>query len=143
MSTLSHAVIGGAVGVHPFVHIGRLAMVGAMSRIDRDVPPYMLVEGNPAGAIAKPRGTETRRYGRPGRSVPNPQAFRIIYRSGLPLNQALEQLDLLLDNETYSTCASSCNCLQMEGRLFYLVCFKTGVRSRTSTQIWCVYYQYW
>jgi len=37
------------VGIHQFVHIGRLAMVGAMSRIDRDVPPYMLVEGNPRG----------------------------------------------------------------------------------------------
>jgi len=36
------------VGIHQFVHIGRLAMLGAMSRIDRDVPPYMLVEGNPA-----------------------------------------------------------------------------------------------
>lgn len=44
----SRAVIGGVLGIHQFVRIGRLAMVGGMSRIDRDVPPYMLVEGNPA-----------------------------------------------------------------------------------------------
>ena len=41
------AVIGGCVGVHQFVHIGGLAMVGGMTKVDRDVPPYCLVEGNP------------------------------------------------------------------------------------------------
>ena len=41
------AVIGGVLGIHQFVHIGTLAMVGGMSRIDRDVPPFMIVEGHP------------------------------------------------------------------------------------------------
>ena len=41
------AVIGGVLGIHQFVHIGTLAMVGGMSRIDRDVPPFMTVEGHP------------------------------------------------------------------------------------------------
>ena len=41
------AVIGGCLGVHQFVHIGRMAMVGGMTRVDRDVPPYCLVEGHP------------------------------------------------------------------------------------------------
>ncbi len=41
------AVIGGCLGIHQFVHIGRLAMVGGMTRVDRDVPPYCLVEGHP------------------------------------------------------------------------------------------------
>lgn len=44
----SKAVIGGLTGVHQQVQIGRCAMVGGMSRINRDVPPYLLVEGNPA-----------------------------------------------------------------------------------------------
>ena len=39
------AVIGGVLGIHQFVHIGTLAMVGGMSRIERDVPPFTLVEG--------------------------------------------------------------------------------------------------
>jgi UDP-N-acetylglucosamine acyltransferase len=41
------AVIGGVLGIHQFVHIGTLAMVGGMSRIDRDVPPFMTIEGHP------------------------------------------------------------------------------------------------
>jgi len=41
------AVIGGVLGIHQFVHVGRLAMVGGMSRIDRDVPPFSIVEGHP------------------------------------------------------------------------------------------------
>ncbi|MFO7629932.1 MAG: acyl-ACP--UDP-N-acetylglucosamine O-acyltransferase [Prochlorococcaceae cyanobacterium] len=41
------AVIGGVLGIHQFVHVGTLAMVGGMSRIDRDVPPFMMVEGHP------------------------------------------------------------------------------------------------
>ena len=41
------AVIGGSLGIHQFVHIGSLAMVGGMTRVDRDVPPYCLVEGHP------------------------------------------------------------------------------------------------
>ena len=41
------AVIGGVLGIHQFVQIGTLAMVGGMSRIDRDVPPFLMVEGHP------------------------------------------------------------------------------------------------
>jgi len=41
------AVIGGVLGIHQFVHIGTMAMVGGMSRIDRDVPPFSVVEGHP------------------------------------------------------------------------------------------------
>ena len=39
------AVIGGCLGIHQFVHIGYLAMIGGMTRVDRDVPPYCLAEG--------------------------------------------------------------------------------------------------
>ncbi len=41
------AVIGGCLGIHQFVHIGYLAMVGGMTRVDRDVPPFCLAEGHP------------------------------------------------------------------------------------------------
>jgi UDP-N-acetylglucosamine acyltransferase len=43
-----HAVIGGASAVHSFVSIGPYAFVGGMTRITKDVPPFMTVEGNPA-----------------------------------------------------------------------------------------------
>lgn len=99
----SRAVIGGVVGIHQFVHIGRLAMVGGMSRIDRDVPPYMLVEGNPVRVRSlnlvglRRAGITEVDQGQVFQTLK--KAFRTLYRSGLPLNQAIEQLDLLADNE--------------------------------------------
>jgi len=42
-----NAIIGGCLGIHQFVHIGFLAMVGGMTRVDRDVPPFCLAEGHP------------------------------------------------------------------------------------------------
>ncbi len=99
----SKAVIGGVLGVHQFVRIGRLAMVGGMSRIDRDVPPYMLVEGNPSRVRSlnqvglKRSGIAELDQGQVFQTLK--KAFRILYRSGLTLNQALEQLELLPASE--------------------------------------------
>ena len=42
-----NAIIGGCLGVHQFVHVGYLAMIGGMTRVDRDVPPFCLAEGHP------------------------------------------------------------------------------------------------
>lgn len=99
----SRATISGVLGIHQFVHVGRLAMVGGMSRINRDVPPYMLVEGNPARVRSLNKvglqraGLATAEDGRTMQALK--KAFRILYRSGLTLNEALEQLDLLADQE--------------------------------------------
>lgn len=112
----SQAVIGGSVGIHQFVHIGCLAMVGGMSRIDRDVPPYMLVEGNPARVRSlnliglKRAGMTTTQMGQ------LKKAFRTLYRSGHPLNQTLEHLDLLPDNEHLQHLRRFLQLSQMEGR---------------------------
>jgi UDP-N-acetylglucosamine acyltransferase len=46
-----YAIIGGLAGVHQFVKIGKMAMIGGMAKVTRDVPPYMLVDGNPAHVI--------------------------------------------------------------------------------------------
>ncbi len=43
-----YAKLMGLVGIQPFVTIGRHSYVGGLSRIVQDVPPYMIVEGNPA-----------------------------------------------------------------------------------------------
>jgi UDP-N-acetylglucosamine acyltransferase len=100
----SRATIGGIVGIHQFVHIGRLAMVGGMSRIERDVPPFMLVEGNPSRVRSlnqvglKRAGIDTADDGKTLQTLK--KAFRILYRSGLTINQALEELELLPDNES-------------------------------------------
>lgn len=115
----SQATIGGGVGIHQFVHVGRLAMIGGMSRIDRDVPPYMLVEGNPSRVRAlnqlglKRAGLDSL-DNEPLQSLE--KAFKVLYNSGLTLNQALEQLDLLSDNEPVQHLRQFLQLSQAKGR---------------------------
>lgn len=99
----SNAVIGGVLGVHQFVHIGCYAMVGGMSRIDRDVPPYTIVEGNPCrvrglNLVGLRRAGLTNSDG--GRTFQSlKQSFRLLYRAGLTFDAALQQLgELAPDN---------------------------------------------
>lgn len=112
----SRATIGGVLGIHQFVHIGRLAMVGGMSRIDRDVPPYMLVEGNPARVRSlnlvglKRAGITTEQMSQ------LKKAFRTLYRSGHTLSQALENLELLPESEHLQHLRRFLQLSQMEGR---------------------------
>lgn len=42
------ASLGGGAGIHHFARVGTCAFVGAMARCSKDVPPFMVVEGNPA-----------------------------------------------------------------------------------------------
>ncbi|MBD2664160.1 acyl-[acyl-carrier-protein]--UDP-N-acetylglucosamine O-acyltransferase [Richelia sinica FACHB-800] len=94
----SRARLSGVLGVHQFVHIGTMAMVGGMARIDRDVPPYMLVEGNPA----RVRSLNLVGLKRSGMSAQDLQilkkAYRSLYRSELIFKDALEELELLGDS---------------------------------------------
>lgn len=91
----SKAVIGGMLGIHQFVNVGTMAMLGGMSRIDRDVPPFMLVEGNPArvrslNLIALKRNNFNKED-----ILLLKKAFNTLYRSKLTFKEALLQLDLL------------------------------------------------
>jgi UDP-N-acetylglucosamine acyltransferase len=88
----SQARIGGMVGIHQFTRVGRLAMVGAMSRVDRDVPPYLLVEGHPARIRGLNLVGLRRAKGMEGSLPALRQAYRLLYRSGLPLEKALQTL---------------------------------------------------
>ena len=96
----SKAVIGGVLGIHQFVHIGQVAMIGGMSRIDRDVPPYTLVEGNPA-RVRSLNLIGLKRSGLSSEEVGDLKAaFRILYRSENSLAQAQEQLEELLSQNS-------------------------------------------
>jgi UDP-N-acetylglucosamine acyltransferase len=94
----SQARLSGVLGVHQFVHIGRLSMVGGLSRIDRDVPPYMLIEGNPSRVRSLNKIGLQRAGLTPEDLDLLKKTFRILYRSGYTLNQALAELDLLPEN---------------------------------------------
>jgi len=116
----SHARVGGMCGIHQGVRIGRLAMVGGMSRITRDVPPYTLVEGNAARVRSlnlvglQRAGIMDLADGRVFQSLKT--AFRLLYRSGLSLNEALEKLETLLDNEYLQHLHHFLKLSQQEGR---------------------------
>ncbi|MEL6440104.1 MAG: acyl-ACP--UDP-N-acetylglucosamine O-acyltransferase [Cyanobacteria bacterium J06621_8] len=95
----SMATISGVLGIHQFVQIGRLAMVGGMSRISRDVPPFMTVEGNPARVRAlnliglKRRGVSKEEIKQ------LKEAFRLLYLQQISLPEAIEQLEVLIESQ--------------------------------------------
>ena len=95
----SKAVIGGMLGVHQFVKIGTMAMLGGMSRIDRDVPPYMLVEGNPCHVRSLNLVAFKRNKFSSQQVTLMKKAYKILYRSGMTIAQGLQELAPLRDNE--------------------------------------------
>lgn len=91
----SMAIISGVLGIHQFVHIGRMAMVGGMSRISRDVPPYMMVEGNPA-RVRSLNLTGLKRRGFSSSEIRQlKKAFSYLYLKKMPLTEAIAQLEQL------------------------------------------------
>jgi UDP-N-acetylglucosamine acyltransferase len=95
----SKARISGVLGVHQFVRIGSLSMVGGMSRIERDVPPYTIVEGNPA-RVRSLNLVGLQRAGLNSEEIGHlKKAFRLLYRSDMTLQEALEKLEVLPDDE--------------------------------------------
>jgi len=86
------AIISGGAALHQFVTVGTMAFVGGLSRIVQDVPPFMIVEGNPS----KVRGINIvglRRNGFSAAAIQNlKKAHRLVYRSQLTRKEALDQL---------------------------------------------------
>lgn len=86
------AGIGGMSGLHQFVRIGRHAFVGGYTKVVRDVPPFFLVDGNPA-EIYGLNIAGLRRAGF-GRDVMQElkEAYKTLYRSDRNLSQAVATL---------------------------------------------------
>jgi UDP-N-acetylglucosamine acyltransferase len=87
------AVFGGIVGVHQWVRVGRLAMIGGYSKVVQDVPPFMIVDGRPA-KVAGPNKVGMRRAGIP-LSVRNQikKACLILFHSKLPLGKGIKKVE--------------------------------------------------
>lgn len=86
------AFVSGAVAVHQFCRIGRLAMVGGHARVVQDVPPYMLLDGQ-SGCIVGLNIVGLRRSGHAADSIAElKSAYRAIYRRGLPWREVIEAL---------------------------------------------------
>ena len=87
------AVFGGMVGVHQYVRIGKLAMLGGYSKIVQDVPPFMMADGRPA-KVYDLNVIGLRRNGVPPKTRSGlRQAYKLLYRSNLNLSQAIETIE--------------------------------------------------
>ncbi len=85
-------IIGGLSGVHQFVKIGAHAFVGFQSAVSQDVPPFMLVDGNPLSVRGFNAEGLRRRGFSAGRIAAVKRMHKLIYRSGLTLDAAREAL---------------------------------------------------
>ncbi len=93
------AFISGLCGVHQFVRIGKLAMIGGCSKITQDLPPFFTADGNPA-RICGVNSVGLRRWGmgRKERQVLK-KALEILYYSSLNTAQALARLEAEFGDE--------------------------------------------
>lgn len=75
-------IVGGLCGIHQFVRIGRLSITGGCSKVVKDVPPFMMADGNPLEVHALNKvGLERAGVAEAARDALK-QAFKLLYRSG-------------------------------------------------------------
>jgi len=91
-----YVVFGAFCGAHQYATIGDYSFLGRCSKVGQDIPPYMMVIGEPG----TPRGINVIGLKRRGFSDETirmlRRAYSIIYRKDLPLAEALEQLQLMV-----------------------------------------------
>jgi UDP-N-acetylglucosamine acyltransferase len=93
------AFISGGVVIHQYSKIGRLAMVAGNVRVNLDLPPFFMY----AGHDARPVGLNVVGMKRAGFSLAQvsaiKKAYRLLYRSGLKLEEALQKIESELPDE--------------------------------------------
>jgi len=91
------AIIGGLVGVHQFVRIGSFAMVGALSGLPLDIPPYVtavVARGQKGSGLYGLNAIGLRRNRFSEETIAElKKAYRILFRSGLPMREALARAE--------------------------------------------------
>lgn len=88
-------IVGGLTGIHQFCHLGAHAMTGFQSHVSQDVPPFMMVSGNPLAVHGfNVEGLRRRGFSRE-RIAQIKLVHRLLYRQGLSLEQARQRLEHL------------------------------------------------
>jgi UDP-N-acetylglucosamine acyltransferase len=88
-----HASFGGYVAVHQFCRIGRLSMMGGCTKIVQDVPPFMIVDGNPGETRTINKiGLERNGVSDAAQSALK-QAYKLLFREGLTITNALAKIE--------------------------------------------------
>jgi len=86
------AYVAGGAAVQQFRRVGRLAAVGGYSRAVKDVPPFVMLDGNTSGVVGLNRVGLQRAGYQQEEIISLKNAYRLIYRSGLDWNEILERL---------------------------------------------------
>lgn len=87
-----YAILGGFTGVHQFCRVGESSFTAIAAVVVKDVPPFVMAEGNTARARAINREGLKRRGFDPAAIEAIKRAYKTLFRQGLLLEQALEQL---------------------------------------------------
>lgn len=88
------AVLGAFTAVHQFCHIGAHSITAMGSIVLQDVPPYVMAAGNTAEPRAINAEGLKRRGFDPAAIARIKRAFKTLYKSGLPLNEAKQRLQM-------------------------------------------------
>jgi UDP-N-acetylglucosamine acyltransferase len=87
--------VGGLTGIHQFVKVGAHAMVGFASAVSQDVPPFMLVDGNPLAVRGINAIGLRRRDFSAERIAAVKQMHKLLYREGRTLEAARAAIEAL------------------------------------------------
>ncbi len=88
-----YAVVGGLAAVHQFCRIGTMSIIGGCSKVVQDVPPFMLVDGNPAETRTINKVGMERNGVSDAAQAAIKQAYRILFRDGLTVSNALARIE--------------------------------------------------
>jgi UDP-N-acetylglucosamine acyltransferase len=94
-----YATIGGMTGVHQFVRIGKHAMIGGFTKIARDIPPYLLVDGTPPSVGGLNVIGLRRAEFRPEVMAELKECYKLLYRSHLNTSQALDAMRAIVTTD--------------------------------------------
>jgi len=102
-----HAILGGFTLVHQFTQIGQFSFSAMGSAITQDIPPYVMVGGRPT----RPHGINSvgmERWGATPEAIRLiRKAYKILYKSNLKLEDAIEEMeDLAGDSDELSNMVS-------------------------------------
>jgi UDP-N-acetylglucosamine acyltransferase len=87
--------VGGLTGIHQFVSVGAHAMIGFASAVAQDVPPFMLVDGNPLAVRGFNMVGLRRRDFSAARLAAVKQMHRLLYRQGKTLDEARAAIEAM------------------------------------------------
>ena len=86
------AIVGGLAAVHQFCRIGTMSIIGGCSKVVQDVPPYMMVDGNPAATRTLNKEGLKRNGVDEDTQKSMRQAYRILFRSEQTFTNAVKQV---------------------------------------------------